>query len=224
MPKQRDEKTSRPRSEEGPGNRPVRLSKHWSYNLRNDPKRLPFVLARYKFAASLGSRRRSVLELGCSEGVGAMILADQATRYLGVDLDPGAIARANQNWADHKIAFHLDDFLCSDLGSFDTVVSLDVVEHVEAEVDHRFFEAIARHVEPKGMAIVGTPNITSAPYASPLSQAGHVNMFSAERLAERMREHFVNVFSFGMNDEVMHTGYAPMCHYILAVGCTRRGG
>src|SRR5262249_34885242 len=31
---------------------------------------------------------------------------------------------------------------------------------------------------------------------------------------------FDNVFMFGMNDEVVHTGYAPMCHYLwsLAVG------
>jgi hypothetical protein len=25
-----------------------------------------------------------------------------------------------------------------------------------------------------------------------------------------------------MNDEVVHTGYAPMAHYLIAIGCTRR--
>jgi hypothetical protein len=32
--------------------------------------------------------------------------------------------------------------------------------------------------------------------------------------------HFSNVFMFGMNDETLHTGYGPMCHYRLAV-CTK---
>ncbi|MGE0229965.1 MAG: class I SAM-dependent methyltransferase [Dehalococcoidia bacterium] len=204
------------------GDRRVRLSKHWSYNLYNDPKRLPFVLARYKFAAKLGSKGRSVLELGCSEGMGAVILAESASQYTGVDLDPDAIASAKENWTDDKFRFELDDFLGNTYGEFDTVVSLDVVEHIEADHDHRFFEALVRNLKPKGLAIVGTPNITSVPYASAASQLGHVNMFSAERLAARMREHFVNVFSFGMNDEVLHTGFAPMCHYIFAVGCTKR--
>jgi len=223
MSERPDEKATRDTTEERLGDRRVKLSKHWSYNLRSDPKRLPFVLARYKFAARLGSKGRSVLELGCSEGVGALILAEQATHYTGLDLDPDAIARAKENWTEERFTFHLDDFLGSDHGTFDTVVSLDVIEHIDADADDRFFDAIVRHLEPKGMAIVGTPNVTSARYASPLSQAGHVNMFSAERLATRMRENFVNVFSFGMNDEVMHTGYSPMCHYIFAVGCTKRG-
>jgi len=29
---------------------------------------------------------------------------------------------------------------------------------------------------------------------------------------------FKRVFMFGMNDEVLHTGYAPMCHYIFGMG------
>jgi 2-polyprenyl-3-methyl-5-hydroxy-6-metoxy-1,4-benzoquinol methylase len=224
MPEQRDEKATWDSVKEMLGDHSVKLSKHWSFNLRNDPKRLAFVLARYKFAARLGTKGRSVLELGCSEGMGAVILAEAATRYAGVDLDDDAIATAKANWTDPKFEFHLEDFLSKPqpYGAFDTVVSLDVIEHIEADVDERFFEAIVRNLGPQGMAIVGTPNITSVPYASPASQAGHVNMFSAERLAERMREHFVNVFSFGMNDEVLHTGYSPMCHYIFAVGCTKR--
>jgi hypothetical protein len=30
--------------------------------------------------------------------------------------------------------------------------------------------------------------------------------------------YFRNVFMFGMNDEVVHTGYGPMCHYLWMVG------
>jgi hypothetical protein len=34
-----------------------------------------------------------------------------------------------------------------------------------------------------------------------------------------MEEHFDNVFMFAMNDEVVHTGFAPMAHYRLALAC-----
>ena len=27
-----------------------------------------------------------------------------------------------------------------------------------------------------------------------------------------------------MNDEVVHTGYAPMAHYLIAIGCTFKAG
>ena len=67
------------------------LGSHWTFNLWNDPKRLAFVLSRYKFAAKMACRGRSVLELGCSEGIGAPILAELATRYVGVDIDAPAI-------------------------------------------------------------------------------------------------------------------------------------
>jgi hypothetical protein len=32
-----------------------------------------------------------------------------------------------------------------------------------------------------------------------------------------MLGYFRNVFLFGMNDEVLHTGYYDMCHYLWAL-------
>ena len=33
---------------------------------------------------------------------------------------------------------------------------------------------------------------------------------------------FHNVFLFSMNDEVVHTGFTPMAHYLLAIGSDRK--
>ena len=57
------------------------LSHHWTLNVLNDPKRLAFVLARYAFVARVAGPRRSVLELGCSEGAGAALLAADADEH-----------------------------------------------------------------------------------------------------------------------------------------------
>lgn len=46
----------------------------------------------------------------------------------------------------------------------------------------------------------------------------HVNLFSAERLRDTLRDYFENVFLFGMNDEIVHTGFYPMSHYLFALG------
>ena len=53
----------------------------------------------------------------------------------------------------------------------------------------------------------------------------HINLKSSKSLRGLMEKYFENVFMFGMNDEVVHTGYAPMCQYLWAVGAgPRRAG
>ncbi len=205
------------------GTRTLRLGEHWSYNLRVDPKRLAFVLSRYKFAAKLASRDRRVLELGCSEGIGTPILAEFACSYTGVDMDATAIEAARENWGGERIRFIEDDFLGKNYGAFDTVVSLDVVEHIHKGSEDLFFGAVHANLNSGGIGIVGTPNATASDYASPASKAGHVNLFDADRLRQIMHRYFRTVFLFGVNDEVVHTGYAPMSHYLVAVGCNRIG-
>ncbi len=200
----------------------ISWSDHWSYNFRNDPKRLAFVLARYKFAANMGCQGGRVLELGCGEGIGAPLLAEHAFSYTGVDLDDAAILTARKNLKEAKFQFLYDDFMGKKFGDFQTVVSLDVVEHIYSEHEALYFETILKNLTYDGIAIVGTPNATSAPYASKASNLGHVNLFSQSRLKETLSHYFHNVFPFGINDETTHTGYAPMAHYIVCVGCNRR--
>lgn len=101
-------------------------------------------------------------------------------------------------------------------------MSLDVIERIDRKDEDHFVRTIADNLTSEGMCIVGTPNDTATKYASQYSQMGHVNMFDAERLTALLRKHFVHVFIFGMNDEVVHTGFYPMCHYLMAVACQPR--
>ena len=39
------------------------------------------------------------------------------------------------------------------------------------------------------------------------------------RMRTTLMQHWNHVFLFGMNDETLHTGFGPMCHYRFAV-CT----
>jgi hypothetical protein len=77
-------------------------------------------------------------------------------------------------------------------------------------------------LDADGICVIGTPNVTSAAYASETSQRGHVNLYDAGRLEAALRAVFHNVFMFGLNDEVVHTGFPPMTHYLMALGCSKR--
>jgi hypothetical protein len=89
-------------------------------------------------------------------------------------------------------------------------------------VEQQFLSTVADNLKPHGFCVLGTPNETASLYASAHSREGHVNLFTAERLVATLRDRFYNVFAFGMNDEVVHTGFYPMCHYLFAVGCGKR--
>jgi len=51
---------------------------------------------------------------------------------------------------------------------------------------------------------------------------GHINLYDQKRLYMLMSKFFHNVFIFHMNDEVVHTGFAPMTCYIFALCCNKR--
>jgi cyclopropane fatty-acyl-phospholipid synthase-like methyltransferase len=148
-------------------------------------------------------------------------LAEFAASYTGVDRDGRAIAEAQKNFAGDKRSFIEDDFLRKRYGTFDTVVSLDVIEHIRPEVEAQFFATVRSNLGEDGVCVIGTPNTISDKHRSP------ANPQNADRLAESMRKLFHNVFIFGMNDEVIHTGFVSTSHYLIALGCylkTERGG
>ena len=69
-----------------------------------------------------------------------------------------------------------------------------------------------------GICIVGTPNITAFKYAKEFNKLQHINSKGHKSLRQQMERYFENVFMFSMNDEVVHTGYGPMAHYLFAMG------
>jgi hypothetical protein len=70
--------------------------------------------------------------------------------------------------------------------------------------------------------IIVSPSIQSQAYASEGSKAGHINCKDHKGLKELMLKYFQNVFIFSMNDEVVHTGFYQMAHYLFAVGAGRK--
>ena len=200
---------------------PVRLGPAASHIWRTDPRRLGIVLARYKFCAKMLSGKDRVLEVGCSDGFAIRVVLQEVGSVHGVDFDPLYVeaARAYAEEEGPRCTFETIDIVRErPAGTFDAAYSLDVIEHIPAEYEHDALANIATALDPDGACLVGTPNVTATPYASRWSQEGHVNMKSGESLRVLMAAHFRNVVLFSMNDEVVHTGFTPMAHYLLAMG------
>ena len=191
----------------------------------DDPKRLLFTLARYKFVAKMLEGREKVLEVGCGDAFGTRLVQQAVGEVTATDFDATFIrdaqSRLSEKW---PLDLLVHDFLESPLRfSFDAVFLLDVLEHISREEEKDFLQNIKNSLKAQnGIAIIGMPSLESQVYASPQSKIGQINCKSAEELKSVMENFFKYVFIFSMNDEVVHTGFGRMAHYLFAVCCEPR--
>lgn len=192
----------------------------------DDPRRLVFLLARYKFVSKMFSGLDRVLEIGCADAFGTRIVLQEVKRLTAVDFDPIFVQDANDRM-DSRWPFEcrVHDMLDGPVaGPFDGIYSLDVLEHIQPADERRFLANAVASLANHGTVILGIPSIQSQAYASPPSKAGHVNCKDAAQLKTLLRDYFHNVFIFSMNDEVVHTGFYPMANYLLALCCGKVPG
>ena len=190
----------------------------------DDPKHLVFTLSRYKFVSKMLSGRSNVLEVGCADAFGTRLVQQEVQRLTATDFDQVFIddvkRRMDPRWA---FECHQHDLLAGPFpGAFDAAYALDVVEHIPAAQEDIFIGNIVRSLTPEGILILGSPSLESQTHASPPSREGHINCKSGKALKALMERFFHNVLLFSMNDEVVHTGFVPMAHYLIAIGATRR--
>lgn len=195
------------------------MGPYTSHIWKTDPRHLVFLLARYKFVAKMLDGLERVLEVGCGDAFGLPIVAQAVKHVHGIDFEPMLLRDNQERLQGVSCSFSaLDITRERPNGCFDAAYSLDVIEHIPQERESLFYHNIAASLNANGVLIVGTPNITAKAYASEGSLAGHVNLQSHRTLRESLYSHFENVFLFGMNDEVVHTGFSPMAHYLFAMG------
>jgi len=190
----------------------------------DDPKRLAFTLSRYKFVAKMLSGAGHVLEVGCADAFGTRIVVQEVQQLTATDFDPLFVEDANSRMSDRwKFTCKAHDMLKGPFrGEFDGMYALDVLEHILPENEDRFLSNMAASLTGHGVLIIGMPSLESQPYASPLSKEGHVNCKTMPDLKATMQRYFHNVFMFSMNDEVVHTGYHKMAHYLFAMCCGKK--
>jgi 2-polyprenyl-3-methyl-5-hydroxy-6-metoxy-1,4-benzoquinol methylase len=204
------------------GNAPLGLMTNLTWH--EDPRRLGFSLARYKFVSKMLSGRQSVLEVGCGDGFCSRVVQQEVGRLTVTDFDPLFIAdieqRMDERW---KLEARVHDICSGPVpGIFDAAYSLDVLEHISKEREGEFLDNIKSSLTEHGVLIIGMPSLESQAHASAASRAGHINCKTGSDLKQLLEVHFHNVFLFSMNDEVVHTGYSKMAHYLIALAVAKR--
>ena len=201
----------------------LQLGARTAYSYLTDPKHLLFNLSRYKFVAKMLAGCNTVLEVGCGDGFGSAIVAQSVGKLTALDLDPRFIEEIK---ASHPHAASID-FMAHDMLAgpmpmtperlFDAAFSLDVLEHIDSAAEATFMQNIVSSLNDDAVCVIGMPSLESQRFASEISKLGHVNCKTAPQLHALMSRFFRRVFIFSMNDEVVHTGFHPMAHYLLAL-------
>jgi SAM-dependent methyltransferase len=197
-----------------------------NYVWKDDPRRLLFLLSRYKFVAKMLSGVPHVLEVGCGDAFGTRIVRQEVQKVTAVDFDPVFVKDAQDRMDPHwPFDCRVHDILKGPLDrAFDGAYALDVLEHIPVADEDRLMRHLVQSLNATGVLIIGMPSLQSQGYASKASREGHVNCKDHLGLKDLMTKYFHNVFIFSMNDEVVHTGFAPLAHYLIAVCCHPRTG
>src|SRR4051812_25508676 len=78
----------------------------------DDPKRLAFTLARYKFVAKMFAGMDQVLEVGCADAFATRIVVQEVKKLTAVDFDPLFVEDTNARMGDRwKFECRVHDML-----------------------------------------------------------------------------------------------------------------
>jgi len=207
------------KDEHGIGSLGLHSNKQWF----EDPKHLLFSMARYKFVSKMLSGSKKVAEVGCGDGFNARIVLQEVEKLTLYDIDPLFVENAKENcrgpWSC-EVETH--DITKGPLNrQYDACYSLDVLEHIEQAQEDSVIKNLCNSISDNGVLIIGMPSLESQQFSKSAEVTGHINCKSGNEFRELMKQHFHNVFLFSMNDELVHTGYLKMAHYLFCL-CTNK--
>jgi SAM-dependent methyltransferase len=150
-------------------------------------------LAAYLYAREL-ARGRNVLDAGCGEGFGTVLLSETARRVTGIDYSSEAVRAATAAYKRPTLEFRqLDVYKLPGLDlRFDLITNFQVIEHLADPV--KFLDAVRSALKPEGVLMLTTPNrlmtISENPY--------HLREYTAEELTTMLRPLFSRIEMYSM--------------------------
>jgi SAM-dependent methyltransferase len=146
-------------------------------------------LHRYLFALRW-SKDKKVLDVASGSGYGAALLSQAASQVWALELDRQSVVYARRTWDRSNLIFVQGDATSLPFASasFDLVVALEILEHVQNSSN--LVREIARVVRPSGVALISTPDKARYSDARNYSNPFHVREFYRDEFAELLGEHF----------------------------------
>jgi SAM-dependent methyltransferase len=161
-------------------------------------------IATYEFARSLVTDRR-VMDFGCGTGYGTHRLSGDSASIVGVDVSDNAIRFAANRYKAPNLTFQsISPIEAAPLpfqdGSFDIVLSFQVIEHVPDP--GRYIAEVVRVLADGGVLVMATPDRSSRLLARqrPWNRYHRVE-YDRAGLAQLLRTHFGQVEVNSMSGE-----------------------
>ena len=138
----------------------------------------------------------NILEIGTGTGYGVNIIAPKATRYITIDkqLPENPMLLDNVEYYEMEVPP-----IGFENSSFDMVVSFQVIEHIENDIN--LVREVSRVLRAGGKFIVSTPNAPMSLTRNPW----HVREYNADELRNLLECNFSKVEAYGVvgNEKVM---------------------
>ncbi len=146
-------------------------------------------------------RGKAVLDAGSGEGYGTHLLSASAARVVGIDVSCEAVENARATYQRPNLEYREGsiDALPFEDASFDVVISFEVIEHVNEDLQNEFLREVRRVLRREGVLVISTPN--KAVYSDDANQHNrfHVKEFYVEEFEEFLKRIFPRVSLFGQS-------------------------
>lgn len=156
-------------------------------------------LAAYKYAASYIDRKKSVLDLGCSDGYGSFLIAKISKETIALDIDKRTIEFARKKYNSANLKFVLGSALSLQWhNKFGVAISFQVIEHIE-DVD-LYLRQVRKVLKKGGIFILSTPNrLLRLKNGEKPWNKFHVHEFENEELRIILEKYFSKVEMLGLH-------------------------
>jgi SAM-dependent methyltransferase len=184
--------------------------------------------------ASACFKPETALEIGCGHGVAReMLERDLDIPVDGCDLNLKALEMANPGKGQLYV-YDIFDRNPAMLGAYDLVLLMDVIEHIDSDLD--FLQASLAHLKPGGMVAINVPAHMSL-YGKYDEVAGHKRRYSAadiESLFRKAQVKTVRIVEWGFlllpllflrklvlrgvsKQDAIRTGFEPSGSFVTSV-------
>lgn len=161
-----------------------------------------FHIATYDFCVPY-VRQKRVLDFGCGSGYGTHLMAAHCQEIFGVDIAADAVDFANERYSGDNLEYRQignieTTPLPFDDGTFDAVISFQVMEHIE-QVD-KYLDEIRRVLRDDGIVIIATPDKTTRlfPGQRPWNEY-HVVEYGPDDFRRKLADNFSEIELYGMS-------------------------
>jgi len=150
---------------------------------------------RYFFASRFAQGKR-ILDIGCGEGYGSAFLSQSADAVVGIDRDEAIIDHARKKYSSiPNLTFKVGN--CqdapNDTGSFDMVVSFELLEHLDLDDQVRFLNSVRQRLGPDGLFIVSSPEKNEYAATYPVKNEFHKHELTVLELKAFLDSFFAHV-------------------------------